>query len=154
MATGYSITAGAALVAATAKTAINLITGSARVPKIIGIDVTFDGASPTAVPVLVELCSSTQGAAGTSTPFTPLLLRGDPAEAAQSTAGVNYTAEPTTLAVLKGWYVTPTGGVIQQLPLGREIEGVIAAATARKGLALRLTAPAVVNYKANFEFEE
>ena len=154
MAYGYTVVAGAALVAATAKTAINLIAGATTQPIITEFGVSFDGVSSTAVPELVELCTSTQGAAGTSTAFTPLQIRNWPPAAAICTAGVNYTAEPTTLVVVKHWYVPPTSGMVLQFPLGREIEGIITAATAGKGWALRLTAPAIVNYKAYFEFEE
>lgn len=154
MAYGYTIVAGAALAAATAKTAINLISGATTSGIITEFGVTFDGVSSTAVPVLVELCSSTQGTAGTSTAFTPLQVRQWPAAAAICTAGVNFTAEPTTLVVVKHWYVPPTGGLTIQSPLGREIQGIITAATAGKGWALRFTAPAIVNYKAYLEFEE
>lgn len=114
----------------------------------------FDGVTASAVPVTVELCSSTQGAAGTSTAFTPLQCRGWPPAAAVSTAGVNYTAEPTTLVVVKHWYVSPTSGMLVQMPLGREVAGLITAATGGKGWALRLTAPAAVNYKCYYEIEE
>ncbi len=154
MALGYTIVAGAALVAATAKTAVNLITGAGSPGVITELGVSFDGVSSSAVPVLVELCSSTQGAAGTSTALTPLQVRGFPPSASVSTAGVNYTVEPTTLVVTRHWYVSPTSGMILQFPLGREVEGLITAATAGKGWALRLTAPAIVNYKAYYEFEE
>lgn len=154
MAVAYTVVAGAALVAATAKTALNVIAGANDGPVITELSVTFDGVSASAVPVLVELCSSTQGAAGTSTAFTPLQIRGGDVRTASCTAGVNYTAEPTTLVVLKHWYVPPTSGLIIQHPLGREVEGLVTAATARKGLVLRLTAPAAVNYKVFVEYEE
>jgi hypothetical protein len=153
----YVISAGAALVAATAKTALNIIASAGEDPPLLTeLGVSFDGVTATAVPVLIELCSSTQGAAGTKTSFTPLLIRGGEASvptAARFTAGINYTVEPTTLVVLKHWYVSPTSGLVLQFPLGREIAGVGIAATARLGLALRLTAPAIVNYKAYFEAE-
>lgn len=153
MSSGFVINAGAALVAATAKTAIQLISGSTRIPTLCELGLSFNGVDPTKVPVLVELCSGTNGTAGTGTSFTPLLLRGDPSEAALATANINYSAEPGTLVVLKHWYVSPTAGLLLQFPLGRELLGQTATA-ARKGLALRLTAPDAVSYKAYFEFEE
>lgn len=154
MATGFTVTATGALVAATAKSAASVTSAATRGATLTALDVSFDGVSASAVPVKVELCASTQATAGTSTAFTPLLLRGDPAEAAQSAAGVNYTAEPTVLTVLRTWYVSPTSGMGVQFPLGREVVGTAAAGSARKALVLRLTAPAAVNYAAALEFEE
>jgi hypothetical protein len=154
MASGYTIVAGAALSAATAKSAVNLISSATKSSRIVEIGVSFDGVTSSAVPVLVELCSSTQGAAGTCTAFTPLLIRGLSTDAASFTAGINYTVEPTTLVVIKHWYISPLTGVVLPYPLGREAEGVSTAATARKGMVLRLTAPAIVNYKVFFEVEE
>lgn len=139
-----------ALSAATAKTILNVINAANGVNCIIEFSVSFDGVTSTAEPVTVELCSSTQATAGTSTSHT-IVQTGGPTRAVQSTAQRNYTAEPTVLTVLKRWLVRADGGcLVIQYPLGREPEQVITA----DGLCLRCTAPAAVNVQGYIEFEE
>jgi len=148
--TGTTVTA---LVAATAKTLVNLISGANRIPLVTQLAISFDGVTASAVPVLVEPCYSTQGAAGTpgASP-TPTLLRGK--GASQSTAGVDYSAEPTALTPYDHWLVTPNGGLLViQSPLGREPEADLSGGT-NKAHALRATAPANVNCRASMQFEE
>lgn len=154
--TGGTATAGAcALAAATAKTAVMVIAGATTAPSITQVAVSFDGVTASAVPVLVEMVTSTQGAAGTTTAQTPIQKRGWPASASISTAGQTYTAEPTTLTVVDKWLLSPNGGiVILQFPMGREPTGIITAAAAGKGYGIRLTAPAIVNVHVSVEFEE
>lgn len=138
-----------ALSAATAKTILNVIAAANALVRICEMGVSFDGVSPTAEPVTVELCSSTQAGAGTSTSHTIVQCRG-PTRTVQGTAQRNYTAEPTTLTVLKRWLVHPQTGLVVQFPLGREPEQVVTA----DGLCIRCTAPATVNAQAYLEFEE
>ena len=138
-----------ALTAATAKTVMNIINGSNGLIRIIEFGLSFDGVSSTAEPVTVELCNSTQGAAGTGTSHT-ILQTGGPTRTVQATALRNYSAEPTTLTVLKRWLVHPQAGIVMQFPLGREPEQV----TTADGLCLRVTAPATLNCQGYIEFEE
>ena len=158
MAAGFVVKSGAAataLAAATAKTIVNCISGT-RALILTEFGVSFDGVTASAVPVLIELCSCTQGAAGTpgASP-TPLPIRPLDGAAAIFTAGNDYSAEPTTIVPIKHWLLTPNGGVLViQFPLGREMWGSVTAATAGKGMLLRLTAPAVVNARAYMEVEE
>ena len=151
---GYTITtAGAlALTAATAKTILNIINGTNALVRLVEFSVSFDGVTATAVPVLVELCSSTQAGAGTPTGgmFTPTQIRGA-TRACQATGGRNYSAEPTALTVWKEWLVPAFNGVlVLQCPLGREPEQIVTV----DGLLLRCTAPAGVNVRGYMEFEE
>lgn len=138
-----------ALTAATAKTILNVINAANGLIRITEMAVSFDGVSSTAEPVTVELCSSTQATAGTSTAHTIVQTRG-PTRTVQATAARNYTAEPTTLTVIKRWLVHPQTGLFVQFPLGREPEQV----TTADGLCIRCTAPATVNVQAYMEFEE
>lgn len=138
-----------ALTAATAKTILNVINAANGLIRITEMAVSFDGVSSTAEPVTVELCSSTQATAGTSTSHTIVQTRG-PTRTVQATAARNYTAEPTTLTVIKRWLVHPQTGLFVQFPLGREPEQV----TTADGLCIRCTAPATVNVQAYMEFEE
>lgn len=156
---GYTVVFGSggaiALTAATAKTVANVIAGANDSPTITEICVCFDGTTASNAPVLIELCQSTQATSGTSTAFTPLQIRGWPTQAANCTAAVNYTAEPTVLTIIKNWLVTPNGGTfVIQSPLGREAQGVVAASTAGKGMCLRITAPNAVNTRGYIEHEE
>jgi hypothetical protein len=151
----YSAVSPAFALSSTAKTAINLITGAANQPSIVEFGISCDGTSGN---LLVELCQSTQAGAGTpgSSP-TPVQLRGWPAQASANTCGISYTAEPTVLTTsgVKRWrFSLPGGPLVIQAPLGRETTGIITAATAAKGLCLRLTASVAANGDSYVEYEE
>jgi len=139
-----------ALAAATAKTILAYINAANGLGRIIELSLSFDGTSATAEPVTVELGSSTQATAGTSTAHT-MAQSGGPTRTVQGTAARNYTAEPTVITVLKRWLIRPDGGqLILQFPLGREPEQVVTA----DALVVRCTAPAVVNVQGYLEVEE
>jgi hypothetical protein len=138
-----------ALTAATAKTVLNYICAANTPAKVVELSASFDGTSGTAEPVTVELCSSTQAGAGTSTSHTMAQSSGAP-RTVQGTAARNYTAEPTTLTVLKRWLVHPQTGICLQFPLGREPQQNVTA----DGLCLRCTAPANVNFQGYLEIAE
>lgn len=149
---GYTVESNGdiALTAATAKTVLSVINAANSLIRITELCASFDGTTLTAEPVTVELCSSTQAGAGTSTSHTIAQCRG-PTRTVQATAARNYTAEPTVLTVLKRWLVHPAGlSFVIQFPLGREPEQV----TTADALALRCTAPANVNFQGYMEFEE
>lgn len=147
----YSVetTADVALSAATAKTILQVISGTNAPIKLTEIAVSFDGVSSTAEPVTIELTSSTQAGAGTSTSQTPVQVSGAP-RAVQASGARNYTAEPTALTVLKRWLVHPQTGFILQFPLGREPQQTVSG----DALGLRCTAPATVNCQGYMEFTE
>lgn len=153
---GYTVvTPVVALAAGVAKSIMAVIAGANDSPTITEIGISFDGVTASAVPVLIELCQSTQATAGTTTAFTPLQIRGWPTQVANCTAAVAYTAEPTVLTIIKQWLLTPNGGlIVLQNPLGREPQGVVAAGIIGKGLIIRCTAPAAVNARGYLEYEE
>jgi hypothetical protein len=148
---GYTVESNGdiALTAAAARTILAVINAANSLIRVCELSVSFDGTSGTAEPVTVELCSSTQATAGTSTAHTIAQCRG-PTRTPQATAARAYTAEPTALTVLKRWLVHPQTGLVIQFPLGREPEQVVTA----DALCLRCTAPANVNAQAYLEFEE
>jgi hypothetical protein len=156
--TGGTATAGAcALAAATAKTILYIVTSTICQPAIVEIDISFDGVTASAVPVLVELVSSTAGTAGT--PRAALAagkqLRGWPAQTSQTTCADSYTVEPGTSLVNRKWLDSPNGGLYSiQFPMSREPTGIVTAATDAKAWGVRCTAPAIVNVHASLEFEE
>lgn len=148
---GYSLAnaAAVALVAATAKTVLSVIA-----PAQFGIDLKklrfgTDGVTATAVPILVEICRSTQAGAGTSgTAVTVQQIYG-PTITAGFTGGSNFSAEPTVLTVLESWLVDPNKStVLYDWPLGDTIDTAVSQA-----LVVRCTAPAAVNVRVTMIFE-
>jgi hypothetical protein len=137
-----------ALSAATAKTVIQVIAASNHRGKILGFAVSFDGITPTAEPVVVELLRQTT--AGTVTSLTGVLVAPSGAdETIQTTGGYNATAEPTAGDVLRRIEVHPQSGYEVLFPFGQEptIPG-----GGRVGI--RCTAPAAVNVVGSITIEE
>jgi len=150
---GYSaVTGGAvALSAATARTVLGVKAGAAFGLDLLGFEVSFDGVSSSAVPVLVEACYctwATNGPGTNSTSVTPAQTYGR-ALTAGFTAGKTWTTEPTALTVIKEMLLTPNGGLLSyRWPLGTTPDSALA-----EGFALRLTAPAGVNVRASIDVE-
>lgn len=153
MAAGYVLkTAGSvALTAATAKTVVNVIAGANSLFRITEMSVSFDGATATGVPAIVDLFYCTQAGAGTpGTTPSPTQIRGA-TRTVQATGGLAYSAEPTVITALKSWFVPVFNGTfVLQFPLGREPEQIVTL----DAYGLRITAPAVVNVIAYLEIEE
>ena len=151
MPAGYvaETTADVALTAATAKTILSVINSATGLIRVTEISGSFDGISSTAEPVTVELGLCTTTGAGTSTSHTIVQNRG-PTRTVQATAKRNYTAEPSTITVIRQWLVHPQTGITVQFPLGREPEQI----TASQLILIRCTAPATVNARGHIEFEE
>lgn len=150
---GYSaVTGGAiALVAATAKSIIGVKSHANSGTDLQTIEVGFDGVTPSAVPVLVELCYCTFGAnsPGTnSTSVTPAQEYGRVLTVG-ATAGKNWTTEPTTITVLRERLLTPNGGlIIWQYALGTTPDTALG-----EGFVIRCTAPAAVNVRGDLAWE-
>jgi hypothetical protein len=151
--TRYSIQTGAAvaLSAATAKTVLAVIAPAQFGVDLVSYEVAFDGVTASAVPVLVEICSSTF--ATNSTPGTN-----------NSTGTVNQTAgrsvtpgftgfyastsEPTVLTPIDSFTMTPNGGTVIRDYNGNTPDSAVSA-----GFVIRCTAPAAVNVRATMFFE-
>lgn len=141
----HTNTVAVALVAATEKSALQLIAGTAIVA-VTGVDITFDGISNTAVPIIVKLI--TTSTAGTLTARNPIKTT-DRATALLVTGGENASAEGTNGNIMKIFHVHPQGGVYYPFSAKCEIE------IPNGGrLALKLTAPANVNCLATLHGEE
>jgi hypothetical protein len=91
----------------------------------------------------------TTAGAGTSTGGSIVQMRGA-TRTVQATSKINFTAEPTTITVIKQWLVHPQSGILVQFPLGREVEQIAASNLT----VLRVNAPATLNARSYFEFEE
>ena len=151
----YSVVGGTAFAAtAGAKTALNCIAPAGHGLALTEFAVSMDGVTGTAVPATLDVCQSTQATAGTSG-VSPTItqVRGRATGGSAPTGGSNYTAEPTTLTVVKKLYVPQFMGVlIYQAPLGREIECDSSGGTV-KALALRINVSANVNVLSYAEVE-
>ncbi|HWB36042.1 MAG TPA: hypothetical protein VHA75_08465 [Rugosimonospora sp.] len=153
MKTAYSVSTGAAvaLSAATAKTVLCVLCPSSFGIDLLGFDVSFDGVTASAVPVLVEICSST--AATNSTPGTNNTSATVTQTSGRSiTAGFtgfyNSTSEPTVLTVIEKFNLTPNGGlIVYDWPRDATPDTAVSS-----GIAIRCTAPASVNVIATLRF--
>ena len=142
-------TAAVALVATTAKTTLSVIAPSQFGVDLLAFWVSFDGVSPTAAPVLWELCSFTVAGGGTSTDESSTITQeGGRSITTGFTARSAYTVEPTVLAPIKASILTPNGGFYEYEYLWPDSPD----SPVSQGFALRLTAPAVVNARAGFRF--
>ena len=136
----YGVESGSvSLVAATAKTVWQWVTGSTRRSRLLEVGFSFVSTTATHIPVLAEL--RIQSTAGTSSAFTPTLSdQTDPA--AISTARNVFTVEPTDVSLLQPgpWSVTPVGGLfVYNWSQSLADYNIIMAVSTRLGL--RLTAP-------------
>lgn len=143
----YMDTGEISLIAATAKTAIEIAAASNHRCLIHEITVMFKGVTVTNEPVTVELTSfaaSGTGTAGTSRKFDP-----DYSEAIQTGFEYNHTAEPASQTVLKTWAIHPQSGIIYPLPINRPIP-----VPGGDFLGVRCTADDAVTVLLNFIAEE
>lgn len=139
-------TAEVALVAATAKTIMQIIAPAQQRLKIKGWGVFFDGISGTDSPVQVRLLRQTT--AGTVSSLTPVKqVAGN--ETVQTTAGHTATVEPTAGDVLDIAEVHPQSGYEKLIPFDMPLE-----VPGGGRIGIECTAPDVVNVRAKIIFEE
>ena len=135
-----------ALSAATAKTIVGAKAHANSGLLLCGYRVSFDGVSPSAVPVLVEVCYNTwaTNSPGTNSTSTTARQRNGRVLTAGFTAGKNWTTEPTALTVVGEEELIPAfmGGIVYDFPLGTELDSALA-----EGFSIRCTAPATVNVR-------
>lgn len=140
---------GVALVAATAKTVLELGTSSTIRGKIVEWWVEFDGATSTAVPVKVEVG---RFSAAVTTATTGTASKADSADGTPGTVVKHTTTTEgagTAEAGIENHRIHPQSGVIVQYPLGRE--DVLAVSTFWR---IRCTAAANVNVTVGVWWEE
>lgn len=144
---GTATTAEVALVAATAKTTLQLVAAANHRVKLCAWGVYFDGVSAAAEPVQVVLMRQTT--AGTMSANTPVKVDNSIADTLLTTAQDAASAEPTSGDVLKRIEVHPQAGYEESLPFGQEY---IIGGGDRAGIVC--TAPAGVNVVSWMRFEE
>jgi len=137
---------------ATARTMLSVIAPANKVLTAVSFEVSFEQGAGADLALQVELCACTQATAGTSSAVTPAQLRGKGATVGASAAKI-FTAEPTTITVLKTKFCHPFGGpYLFEHPLGREVDSEVADA-----VLLRCKWPTGATRRAgalNIEFEE
>lgn len=141
-------TAVQALTAATAKTVLQIKAPTNQRVAVRQISVSFDGASNTAVPVIVKVVRQTT-AGTTSSSATIKAKDNDISTAIQSTVLDGFSAEPTYGDQHWIAHIHPQTGAVYQLPLPGEIT---LAGGGRLGVVC--TAPANVNCLCSIEAEE
>jgi hypothetical protein len=151
----YRLVSGTPFAAATgAKTFMMAIAPAGHGLALTEISVSADGVTSSAVPMLLEIVTSTQATAGTSG-VTPTItqVRGRATTGQAPTGGGNYTAEPTALVSVSRWYIPQfMGTFVYQFPLGREIECDSSGGTI-KALGIRINVSATVNVVGHMEVE-
>lgn len=134
-----------ALVAATAKTVLQIVAGASKPLEVYEWWVDFDGTAPTNEHVTVKILrKSAAGTAGSS--VTPVAKKG---AAPLFTAGQNYSAEGTLDAEVYSHNVHPQDSKHVIWSLGDEIDVPVSGI-----LAIQCTAPAGVNVRAGFGVRE
>jgi hypothetical protein len=149
MATQYSISTGSvALVAATAKTLIEIPTGATAPFTVVGLDVSFSHTAASSCVVEWGTFTTT----GTGTTATPLKMGMDQGPAAVlGTVKINDTVEPAGFArgTLLHWFIPLPGMFSLREPYARELYTPLST-----NRALRLTAVAAGNASVNLIIEQ
>jgi hypothetical protein len=129
-----------AFTAATAKTALQLVSPANIGVAVRGIGVSFDGTSGSAEPGLVRVLMQTT--AGTMSAATPVHDDRRNPLTIQSTAQKTATVEPTASTVLRNFHMHPQTGVEFRFWLDEEI---VLGGTSAQRLGIEVTMPATVN---------
>ncbi len=149
---GYALSnnANVALAAATAKTVMLLITPANIGLQLKRFTVSLNSVTPTEAPGLIEIVRSSLAGAGTTTSATANIVQNYGRAITHSfTAGENYTAEPTTLTLVRKFLLSPVSSTFAyDYPLGTEPD-----IGASSGLGIRCTFAAAANIMASMEFE-
>jgi hypothetical protein len=136
-----------ALVAATAKTVMQIIAAANHRIHIDLLKVTLKGIVPTDTPVLVEILRQTT--AGTVTALTPKKVNDADNETLQVTASKNASAEPTPSDVIDEFLIHPQGGYAEVKPFNKPIP-IIGGGR----IGIRITAPQASACRVSVEGEE
>ena len=142
-----------ALAAATVKTVLQLIVPANHRVKVLGWGVFFDGVNTAGEPVQVRVLRQTT--AGVSLVAASIVKTVPCTETLQTTAtmgAVGAQTEPTAGDVLDVIECHPQQGYEVKFPMGQEL--IIGNSAGITYLGIDCTAPAIVNVRAKFFFEE
>ena len=144
------LSASVALLAATAKTVIQIAAPANQRVKLSRLGISFDGGTSTSVPARVRILRQTTAGTFTSATNAPVPLESELTETVQTNYQVGATAEPTAGALLDDFAVpTFDGQYLDYPPFANEI---IIQGGGRLGV--EVTAPAAVNVRVTVEIEE
>lgn len=142
-----------ALTAATAKSVAGVAAATNQAIKVLETSISFDGATSTNAPAVVDIarCTFATNAAGTnSTTVTPAKKDPGRAETVQTTGGKNWTTEPTVITVFRSIDVGQYNGLYHYIaPFAAPLIVV-----GGQGLVIRANSPNNVNCSGAIEFEE
>lgn len=143
--------AAVSIVANTAKMIVGVNAPTNQRLRILGYGVSFDGVTASAIPATVRLRRHTT--AGTSTALTIVKAETEIGVTIQSTAGENYTVNPTLGDIVWPGFIHPQGGVFDKVfPLDWKI---FTAAGGRIGIVVTTpSGAATVNVQGYILFEE
>lgn len=149
----YTVNSGkVACASAAAKVVVQIASTTTKTCEITGFDISFDGADATKTPILVELVRETGVSSTGGTAPTPVLEGGDASVTTSMTARINDTTDGAGPTVIRGWLVSPTGGLSYQWPLGREPRLKISDFFALR--ATTVSGSGTPNYDGTLAFEE
>src|SRR5574342_558746 len=155
MAQRYSLPFSAFALSTSGKTAAMVIASATTPIVVVEFSVSVDVGTGR---FLVELVESTQATTGTSTGTGHKQTGGYTAGTdgtPESTYGLEYSAEPTALTVLKAWRMACPGPLLVQFPLGREPASLLSGSTNHKALGIRVSVDTgTPNADGCLEFEE
>jgi len=149
----YELPTGAAvaLSAGVAKTVLCVIAPAQFGIDLLGFTIAFDGVTASAVPVLVELMTSTlatNSTPGTNNTTGTVVQTGGRAITAGFTGFYASTSEPTVLTAFYRTTLSPNGGMFTyDVPRDANPDTAVSA-----GIVMRCNAPAAVNVNAEFRF--
>jgi hypothetical protein len=116
----FTMTTGeVSLIAATAKTVIEVAAAANHRCLIHEIRVMFKGTTVANEPVTIEEIQFT--GSGTGSAGTARKRMVDDSETLQTGFEYNHSAEPTGITVVSNWYIHPQSGIVQPLPINRPI---------------------------------
>lgn len=148
----YAINFQAFGITTSLKTGLKITTVAAKPIEVVEYGV-FGAGSVAAADIQAEchLGALTAGAAGTSTAQTPYLLTGSGA-AASSTAGVNYSAEPTAYAAVSivQFGINTRGGFRWAVPQGEGVKSQFELTNMHIGMRVKGVSAASVDMMAHW----
>lgn len=140
-----TLTTSADVSTGTSNKTILALTAPANTPLVVSrASISFNGNSPTAAKILVQILRTASGGSGSSS-RSPAKINASDSESPQASGAENFASGPHSGTVVFEEYVHPQGGYTT--PESIKIK-------AGETLAINTTAAAAVNCRARFVFEE
>jgi hypothetical protein len=144
----FTVNSGNVATTTALRTMLQITAASNHRVQVKSVGIFFEGVSNTAKPIHVRILRQTDAGTAVATPTVQKLNPGD-AETLQTSAGANYSSEPTAGAVIWEGKVHPQQGYMWQAAFGGEIP-----VPGGSRLAVDVLAEASVNCTVHIEGEE